>query len=114
MTYNLYLDDIRTPKQNGWVIVRSYQEAVDYVTKHGLPFMVSFDHDLAEDAFIYDNAKTGYDFAKWLCNYIQENNLDMNNFYFDVHSMNPVGAENIRQYMANFHRNYRKVNDTQS
>ena len=105
MSYILYLDDVRTPKSKDWVIVRSYNEAVDYVTKHGLPFAVSFDHDLADDPLIYEDAKTGYDFAKWLCNYIEENNLSIDDFYFEVHSMNPVGAENIRQYMGNYMRN---------
>ena len=44
----LYLDDIRIPKTEGWVIVRTYDEFVNWITKNGLPEEVSFDHDLAE------------------------------------------------------------------
>ena len=35
--YVMYLDDLRVPKTSrDWVIVRSYQEAVDMILDHGL------------------------------------------------------------------------------
>jgi len=44
--------------------------------------------------------KTGYDFAKCFCNYIADNELELpHDFNYSVHSMNPVGAKNIRDYM---------------
>lgn len=46
---------------------------------------------------------TGYDFAKWFCDYVLDNVLDLPpDFGYTVHSANPLGAENIRCYMANF------------
>ncbi len=50
MTYNLFLDDERFPPNDGkdWVIVRSVQEAVDYVEVNGLPSFISFDNDLGQ------------------------------------------------------------------
>lgn len=30
-TTKLYLDDIRTPKSNDFIIVRSFQEAIKYI-----------------------------------------------------------------------------------
>ena len=60
MTYKLYLDDLRTPKSPSWVVVRSYDEAVNYVKANGFPQAVSFDHDLG------DAVPTGMDFARWL------------------------------------------------
>ena len=44
----LYLDDSRVPKTEGWDIVRTYEDFVEWITKNGLPNEVSFDHDLAE------------------------------------------------------------------
>jgi len=96
----MYLDDLRNPKNNGFIIVRSFNEAVQYVQTHGFPSYVSFDHDLGDHA-----EKTGYDFAKYLVD------LDLNgimkmpdNFDFNVHSANPVGATNIKNYMENYLR----------
>jgi hypothetical protein len=57
--HNLFLDDERFPIGDNWEIVRSYEEAVEFVLNNGLPRFVSFDHDLGTE-------KTGYDFAKWL------------------------------------------------
>jgi hypothetical protein len=89
----LYLDDIRTPvTPSDWQICRSYEEAVTYCTVFGCPSLISFDHDLG------DEVPTGYDLAKWLV----ELDLDADgkfiprDFTFNVHSANPVGAENIK------------------
>lgn len=98
MTYNMFLDDERYPSDTSplvWIIVRSFVEAVDYVTEHGCPLVISFDHDLGTA----DN-KTGHDFAKWLC----EQDMDSPGFMpadftFVVHSMNNVGAVNIQAYL---------------
>jgi hypothetical protein len=61
MKYNLFLDDFRSlsdafaylplPEylQKEWIIVRNYDDFVYTVEKHGIPEMVSFDHDLGID-----------------------------------------------------------------
>ena len=97
MTYKLYLDDIRNPKGEGFVVVRSFNEAVNYVNQHGYPNYVSFDHDLGES-----DAKTGYDFAKWLVSVDLVNNSMPDDFDFNVHSANPVGAQNIIEYFKSY------------
>lgn len=114
MTYTLFLDDIRFPENteydyrmglyNNVVICRSMDDAVWVVKQKGLPRFISFDHDLAHEHYIVgDGEKTGYTFAKWLGSYIIDNNLELpENFGYRVHSMNPVGAENIDKYMKNF------------
>lgn len=95
MSYNLFLDDERIPKtKRDFVVVRSYEEAVSHVTKNGIPAYITFDHDLGE------NSLTGYDFTKWICDYIMSVNGEM--FEWNVHSANPVGAENINSYLHNF------------
>lgn len=93
-----------------WEIVRSYDEFVNVVTKYGVPELVSFDHDLGTEHYNNDQTnvidylsfeeKTGYDCAKWLCNYCQENNIKFPKYY--VHSMNPVGTQNIKSYILNY------------
>lgn len=117
MKYNLFLDDIRQPSEVGnymlpvelrpqyrldkWEIVRNYEQFVEIIEKHGLPDKISFDHDLADshydpktwtEVFTYGE-KTGCNCAEWLCKYCHEKGLKFPEYY--VHSMNPVGKENI-------------------
>jgi hypothetical protein len=125
MTYTLFLDDIRFPADVAYdhrfgpykdvIICRNYDDAVWLVEQRGLPDFVSFDHDLADEHYGKDTGeKTGYTFAKWLCNYMLERYIDNGllipaSFDYRVHSMNPVGAENIRQYMDGFLRRMRNI-----
>ena len=96
MTYKLYLDDLRTPKSPGWVVVRSYDEAVRYVKANGFPQAVSFDHDLG------DAVPTGMDFARWLVTEDLDRRCMPDNFEFNVHSANPVGRDNIEGLLCNY------------
>jgi len=97
----MYLDDIRIPSDPSFIIVRSFSEAVSFVMKNGVPSFISFDHDLGmKDGELLE---TGYDFAKWLV----ENDLNgvikiPEDFSFNVHSANPVGAKNIESYINNY------------
>lgn len=112
MNWILFLDDLRFPEDVRYaygsykdlVICRSMDDAVWAVKQYGLPVFVSFDHDLADVHYIIgDGEKTGFTFAKWFCDYIMDNELELpDGFAFHVHSANPVGAENIRAYMNNF------------
>ena len=114
----LWLDDLRNPyidlegrvpKEKGvveWVL--NYEQFVQWIEKFGLPEVISFDHDLADDgtpeAQNYQE-KTGMDCAKWLVDYCMDNDLKLPKFY--IHSANPVGADNIRGLLNNYnkHRN---------
>lgn len=117
MRYKLYLDDLRYPDPDNmdWRIARSYHDAVWMVTNYGMPYHISFDHDLADVHYVIGETIgtahgpeefTGYDFAKWFCNWVMDNNVDLEpiGFTYHVHSANPVGAENIHHYMAKFMR----------
>ncbi|MFK7755298.1 MAG: cyclic-phosphate processing receiver domain-containing protein [Flavobacteriales bacterium] len=107
----LWLDDLRnpfidlegtTPKKEGiieWVL--NYEQFVQWIEKFGLPSVISFDHDLADidgDSANHSE-KTGFDCAKWLSEYCQDNGKILPTFY--VHSANPVGAENIINFLNN-------------
>lgn len=113
----LFLDDIRFPieayhytKQdvflrNDWHIVRNYEQFVNRILEKGLPEMISFDHDLADEYYIKHNSsdlteRTSYECAKWLIEYCLDNQVDLPKFY--SHSMNPVGKENILSLLENF------------
>jgi len=115
----LFLDDERNPGDVTWIliggvghsnvdwkIVRSYDEAIAWVTEHGFPDVISFDHDLGlmHYANDYSDEKTGYHFAKWLVEYDMDTNSIPNNFAFTVHSKNPTGAENISKLLNNYIR----------
>ena len=84
----LYLDDQRTPTETipgyePWFVVRNYAQFIEWISTHGMPDLISFDHDLAEEhiddyfrqklALGYQHPnydeyteKTGLDCAKWL------------------------------------------------
>ncbi len=123
---NIFLDDERKPWNVTWVelpnvcwqIIRNYKDFVEYITKNGPPEYVSFDHDLAESHYPYNDkemnlyfkmgiipyermdGKTGYDAAKWLCNYCQDKQIKFPKYF--VHSMNPIGRTNILEYIKNW------------
>ena len=56
----LYLDDICSPPDSSWIVVRSHDEFVAWIQTHGTPDEISFDHDLG------DGVPTGMDCAKWI------------------------------------------------
>lgn len=120
MKYKIYLDDVRTPIDQTWVVVRSYEEFVDKVNQIGLENIefISLDHDLGDSAMNewlyrttknyqinYDNIteKTGYDCAKWL---VEQwlNGKPVVDVY--THSANAIGSANIMGYI----NNYRHIN----
>jgi hypothetical protein len=132
--YNIFLDDYRQPMDAysytkdmryvglDWIVVTSYPEFVklvksEFIAGHQLN-VVSFDHDLADGhyhknmqegvlnydatSFTEDSEKTGYHCAKFLAEFLIEYKLPTPKWM--VHSMNPVGKENITAYMNNFEK----------
>jgi len=110
MSYQLFIDDERDPidvtwgpwqdqamyRDGSWIIARNWGDVLEIVTSLGFPDMISFDHDLGEKEI------TGYEIAKHLCDIIMDGVELPNGFEYRIHSMNPVGAENIRRYMNQF------------
>lgn len=135
MIHKIYLDDVRTPKDKDWLVVRNYHEFVNLVQKLGLKNIgtISLDHDLGDSAMYeyhtnvspnfkldYGNIteKTGYDAAKFLVDeYYTQNPERLEMGYFDkkkepvmfpivlTHSANPIGSANICGYINNFWMN---------
>lgn len=108
MNYFLYIDDIRdddkfflrfSTADTKWFpfIVRSYEDAVKKFEHRvsGDQFFVDLDHDLGFDDE-QGIEKNGYD----ICKYIVENEVPVVGFH--IHSMNPVGAANMRQLLTHY------------
>jgi hypothetical protein len=52
MKHKIYLDDVRTPVDPEWIVVRNYEEFVQKVQDLGLENieLISLDHDLGDTA----------------------------------------------------------------
>lgn len=102
MTWKLYLDDIRAPKDPTYIISRTVKDAQNLVLTCGVPAFISFDHDLGTDKE-GNLLPTGYDFAKWLVEMDMDGIITIPpDFKFTVHSANPVEAKNIQEYLKNY------------
>lgn len=102
MTYRMFLDDERFPadKDADMIIVRNLDEVKKIVEEKGFPVYISFDHDLG-------SSENGLEVARWLVIYLMNRNEDLPpGFSYTVHSMNPVGREDIIGYMDSFIRNW--------
>ena len=101
----LFLDDERNPTDVtwlhdfdptlDWVVARTFDEACEYVVNHGIPDVISFDHDLGV-------GRSGKDFANWLINYDLDHGIMPDGFSFTVHSMNPIGRRNIQSLLQSY------------
>jgi hypothetical protein len=120
MKHRIYLDDIRTPIEDGWEVVRNYEQFVSTIMYIGLDNieLISLDHDLGDTAMkewhtnVYRNytldynnitEKTGMDCAKWLVEQWMNGERVVDVF---THSANAIGSANIMGYI----NNYRHIN----
>ena len=116
----IYLDDVRTPVDKDWIIVRDYEQFVTKIQDIGLENieLISLDHDLGDTAMSewhrnvyhnytlnYDNIleKTGMDCTKWLVEQWLDGKPVVD---VVVHSANAIGSANMMGYI----NNYRHVN----
>lgn len=126
MSYALFLDDdpnripgklswIELPLRE-WVFVRTYDEFVKTINERGIPDTCSYDHDLFREHYdeyaIAHNPnsptfgriryeifkeKTGMECARFLANLCVERQIPIPPYF--VHTLNPIGRENIRLIM---------------
>lgn len=85
----LWIDDVRDPPNEDWVHAKNSAAAIDFLCAFD-PILRSFDHDLG-----------GEDTSMAVINLIEiwANNKLIPKFEWQVHSMNPVGRENIIRAM---------------
>lgn len=91
----IWVDDVR-PAPDGYVWCKSVNEAKDTIVSRFLHVEeISLDHDAG------DFAKDGGDYLQIL-NWLEEishrwpNEFAMDHIAFNIHSMNPVGVQNMR------------------
>lgn len=116
MKYSIYLDDVRTPIDPDWIVVRNYEEFIKKIEELGLENIewISLDHDLGDSAMKewhnnvaknytldYNNIteKTGMDCTKWL---VEQWINDKPICNVMVHSANAIGSANMMGYINNY------------
>jgi len=83
----LWIDDNREPPDGDWIVVRTYEDAIEAL-RLGTISSISFDHDLGTE-------KDGHDVLCWLEEQIENDVLPCPCMV--VHSANPVENKNMRQ-----------------
>lgn len=107
----LFLDDVRTPQDETWEIVRTVEEFSRWIQDNGVPEIVSLDHDLGEQMIYrgqsaedYEELRgqskelTGLDACQVLLAFCKDYGDVPQNIF--IHSANPVGAERMEQYLT--------------
>lgn len=92
--YKLYLDDIRNPKSDDWVIARSFDEFKKVILTRGYPKKMSLDHDLG------DGVPTGFDALKWSL----EQGLNLYDCEVTLHTANPIGEMNMQSLIQSWYK----------
>lgn len=95
----LWLDDVRTPPDETWEWKRTYDEALEVISKN-LVKEISFDHDLGDNF-------TGYTLAKAIEQYAYYGLISR--IKWNIHSANPVGRRNIEMAMKNADKYWGKI-----
>ena len=118
----IYLDDVRSPIDHEWKVVRNYEQFCSIIEDYGFENIevISLDHDLGNTAMQeyfnnvspnftldYNNIteKTGMDCTKWLVEQWMNGKqlIDV-----VVHSANPIGSDNMMGYINNYRMNVRQ------
>jgi len=89
MTYKLFLDDLRAPPDQTWIVARSVASAIEYVQTYGVPLEMSLDHDLGD-------GRDAPAFVSYLINEFLDDRISgVTRIKMYVHSANPVGRQNL-------------------
>lgn len=102
--YKMFLDDERMPsvvysgkEAQGWVVVRSSSDAIEYVKNNGMPMFMSLDHDLGGE-------DTTNVFLLWLIQAHLDGRVKGKVPGYAIHSANPTGAKNLESKMNSWIR----------
>lgn len=102
----LWVDDVREPSTPGeWIVVRSVRQAkiaIRWYEKNmnDDTILIDIDHDAG--AYVND----GGDYIK-LLDWLEEEGIVDTGYFFHIHSMNPVGVQNMRAIIQ--HNGWREV-----
>ena len=102
---NIYLDDVRTPKEEGWIVVRDYYQFVNKIQEIGLENinLISLDHDLGDKAMreYFNNVSKNYklDYDKKL--------IDI---YWIVNNSNDNSLQLLHDFKNKYNKEYNSIN----
>ena len=90
----LWVDDMRKPPSNDWIWVQSVVQAIPTIcmyerNMHDDTITIDLDHDAG--AFV----KYGGDYIEIL-NWLEREGIVDTGYFFHIHSMNPVGVQNMK------------------
>ena len=90
----LWVDDVRQPPSDEWIWVQSVAQAISTIcmyerNMHDDTIMIDLDHDAGE--FV----KYGGDYIRIL-DWLEREGIVDTGYFFHIHSMNPVGVQNMR------------------
>jgi hypothetical protein len=94
MNLKLWIDDVRKPPSNDWIWVQSVVQAIPTIcmyerNMHDDTITIDLDHDAG------DFVKYGGDYIEIL-NWLEREGIVDTGYFFHIHSMNPVGVQNMK------------------
>ena len=129
MSYNLFLDNEKTPKEiwnttkspeyavYNWLVVTDYNYFIQMISEKGLPARISLCHDFCEEHTTYKSKKnipydtfkikTGYDCILWLIEYCIDYNQPIPKC--KVHSEKSTGKKNIEDIVDKFEKYQKSI-----
>jgi 5'-nucleotidase len=111
MSWKLFLDNERYPKNTSWLVARSVDEAKSLISQHGYPAEMSLEYDLGS------GNQTGLEFLKSLSDGVLSSwpNLEFPDAELDCHSTDPEGRCKILGQWKSFQNKLaRKQRDLES
>lgn len=104
----LWIDDVRDPPSDEWVRAVSVDQAKMAISVYNIvraaspdeTILISLDHDAG------NYAKYGGDYIKFL-DWLENMGCVDTGYFFHIHSMNPVGVQNMRTIIQ--HNGWREI-----
>jgi hypothetical protein len=101
----LWIDDVRQPPSNDWIWVQSVAQAI--------PSIYMYERNMQDDTIIIDLDHDAGDFVRYggdyieILNWLEREGIVDTGYFFHIHSMNPVGVQNMRAIIE--HNGWREI-----
>ena len=103
--FKLWIDDMRRPPSDDWIWIKTVKKAKSAIWYYEHQYQddtitIDLDHDAG------DYAKDGGDYIEIL-NWLEREGIVDTGYFFHIHSMNPVGVQNMRAIIQ--HNGWREI-----
>jgi len=104
MNLKLWIDDARRPPSDNWIWVQTVNQAINAIKLYERTYsddeiIIDLDHDAGEYNIFGDYIE--------ILNWLERKGIVDTGYFFHIHSMNPVGVQNMRAIIQ--HNNWREV-----